>query len=79
MAKYSFDSTIGEILDDPVTNDMFFELVPEAKDYAEMLEMGRGFTINGAMDFIRTIADGLGIDNFDERVADFEAKLEAID
>lgn len=80
MAKFSFETvTIGEVLDDAQANALFFELVPEAKDFAEMLELGRGFTVEMAMPFIRDIAEGLGIDNVDERVEDFKAKLEAIE
>lgn len=78
MAKFSFSSTVGDILDDAQANELFYELVPEARDYGDMLEMGRGFTIDEAMPFITMIAEGLGIDNLDERVADFKTKLESL-
>ncbi len=77
MAKYSFDSiTIGEILDNEDAGNLFWELVPEAKDYEDMLEMGRSLTIEQAMPFIENIAEALGIENVEERVADFKEKLE---
>lgn len=80
MAKFTFETTtVGELLENETTNALFFELVPEAKDYADMLELGKGFTIAEAMPFIESIADGLGIDNVEERVADFKARLEAIE
>lgn len=79
MAKYSFDTiTIGEILDNEDAGKLFWELVPEAKDYEDMLELGRSFTIEQAMPFIENIADALGIENVEERVADFKEKLEAL-
>lgn len=80
MGKYSFETTtIGDILSDPVTTDLFYELVPEARDYEDMLELGQGFTIEQALPFIETIADSIGITNTEERVADFKEKLEAIE
>lgn len=80
MARFTFETTtLGELLENETTNALFFELVPEAKDYADMLELGKGFTISEAMPFIETIAEGLGIENVDERVADFKEKLSAIE
>jgi|GEM_PF-859848 3-keto-L-gulonate-6-phosphate decarboxylase len=79
MAKYSFDTiTLGEILDNEDASKLFWELVPEAKDYADMLEMGRPLTISEAMPYIETIADGLGIENVQDRVEDFKTKLESL-
>ena len=79
MAKYSFDTiTIGEILDNEDASKLFWELVPEAKDYEDMLELGRSFTMEQAMPFIENIADGLGIENVEDRVADFKTKIEAL-
>lgn len=67
MAKYSFEeTTIGELLDDPKTCEFFYRLIPEAKDHP-MLEIGRPFTLEQALPFIETIADGMGITNIDER------------
>lgn len=74
----SFESTIGEVLDCPEAKALFEEMVPEAKDYSQMLEMGRALTLNQAMPFIESIAAGLGIDNVEERVVEFKAALEAL-
>ena len=80
MAKYSFESTtVGEIVENPVLAEMFYELVPEARDYEDIIEMGKGFTIEQALPFIENIADSLGITNTQERIDDFKAKLEAIE
>jgi hypothetical protein len=80
MAKYSFESTtIGEVIETPVLAEMFYELVPEARDYEDIIEMGKGFTIEQALPFIENIADSLGITNTQERIDDFKAKLEAIE
>ena len=38
MAKYSFESTtIGEVIETPALAEMFYELVPEAKDYEDII------------------------------------------
>ena len=80
MAKYSFESTtVGEIVENPVLAEMFYELVPEARDYEDIIEMGKGFTIEQALPFIENIAESLGIENTQERIEDFKAKLEAIE
>ena len=80
MAKYSFETTtVGEIVENPALADLFYELVPEAKDYEDIIEMGKGFTIEQALPFIENIADSLGIENTQERIEDFKAKLEAIE
>ena len=80
MAKYTFETTtVGDILENETLTAMFFELVPEAKDYEDLLELGRGFTIEQALPFIENIADSLGIENTQERIDDFQAKLEALE
>lgn len=80
MAKYTFETTtVGDILENETLTAMFFELVPEAKDYEDLLELGRGFTIEQALPFIENIADSLGIENTQERIDDFQAKLEAME
>lgn len=80
MAKYTFETTtVGDILENETLTEMFFELVPEAKDYEDLLELGRGFTIEQALPFIENIADSLGIENTQERIEDFQAKLEAME
>lgn len=79
MAKYSFEeTTIGELLDNPVTAEFLFNLVPEAKDHP-MLEIGRPFTLEQALPFIETIADSMGITNTAERIADFKKQLESLE
>ena len=79
MAKYSFENTtISDLLANEETSNLFFELVPEAKDYEDMLELGAGFTIEQALPFIETIAESIGITNTEERVADFKENLEAL-
>ena len=75
---YSFEeTTIGEFLDNPTTAEFLFRLIPEAKDHP-MLEVGRPFTLEQAMPFIETIAEGMGIsgDEVAERVVNFKAQLE---
>ena len=76
--KYTFEeSTIGDFLDNPETADFLFRLIPEAKDHP-MLEVGKPFTLEQAMPFIETIAEGMGIsgDEVAERVVNFKAQLE---
>jgi hypothetical protein len=78
MGKYSFSEiTIGELLDNPETNVLFSNLVPEAMGHP-MLEVGRPFTLEQALPFIESIAESMGITNTEERIADFKEKLEAL-
>lgn len=79
MAKYSFETTtIGDMLDTPELFTLLSELVPEAIDHP-MLDVGRPFTLEQALPFIEAIADSMGITNVEERIADFKAKLEALE
>ena len=79
MAKYSFETTtIGDMLDTPELFTLLSELVPEAIDHT-MLDVGRPFTLEQALPFIEAIADSMGITNVEERIADFKAKLEALE
>ena len=78
MGKYSFsDTTIGEILDNAETYELFAKLAPEAIDHP-MLDMGRPLTVEQALPFIEAIADSMGIETLDERAEGFKAALEAL-
>lgn len=81
MAKYSFETTtIGDMMDTPELWALIEELVPEAVGNP-MLEVGRPLTIEQAMPFIEAMAEELpGVDmTTEERIADFKAKLEAME
>ena len=76
---FTFESTtVGEMLENEKASALFYELVPEAKDYEDLLELGTGFTIEQALPFIENIAESIGIENTEERIADFKEKLEAL-
>ena len=73
MAKWSFENTIGELLDDPQTLELVKELAPEAFDHP-LLELGRNFSVNAAMPFILDYAG----ENGEERVENFRKRLEEL-
>ncbi|HHU84120.1 MAG TPA: hypothetical protein GXZ23_02975 [Clostridiales bacterium] len=78
MGKYNFqETTIGDILDNEDAYAVFKELVPEAIDHP-MLEVGRPFTVELALPFIRAIGEEMGVENIDDRVEKFEAALLAL-
>ena len=53
MAKYSFESTtIGEVIETPALAEMFYELVPEAKDYEDIIAGIKPGTIAGSSSWI---------------------------
>ena len=74
MGTWSFENTIGELLDDPQTLELVKELAPEAFDHP-LLELGRNFSVNAAMPFILDYAG----ENGEERVENFRQRLEAIE
>lgn len=74
MGKWSFENTIGELLDDPQTLELVKELAPEAFDHP-LLELGRSFTVNAAMPFIRDFAG----EDAEERIEGFKKRLEALE
>ncbi|HOA33105.1 MAG: hypothetical protein GXY95_07210 [Clostridiales bacterium] len=71
MPKYSFENTIGELLDTPETRALIDELCPELLEHP-MLEVGRPFKVNQALPFIEGLADK-------ERIENFRRRLEAIE
>lgn len=70
MGKYSFDNTIGELLDTPETKALIDELCPELLEHP-MLEIGRAFPVNVALPFIESLVT-------EERIENFREKLEAL-
>lgn len=71
MGKWSFDSTIGDLLADPEVNALLQELAPEVFEHP-MLEIGKAFTINQAMPFIEGLAPKERFDNFREALEALE-------
>ena len=54
MPKYSFENTIGELLDTPETRALIDELCPELLEHP-MLEVGRPFKVNQALPSSRVL------------------------
>ncbi|MCL2512512.1 MAG: hypothetical protein FWF08_01305 [Oscillospiraceae bacterium] len=69
MGNYSFDSTIGELLDTPETRALIDELCPELLEHP-MLEIGRAFPVNVALPFIENLVTEERIENFRQRLAE---------
>lgn len=71
MAKWSFENTIGELLDNESTRALIAELAPEVFDHP-MIEVGKAFTVNQALPFIEGLAD-------EERIEAFRQALELLE
>jgi hypothetical protein len=70
MGKYSFDTTVGELLDNPETKALVEELNPELLEHP-LLDVGRTFRFEDALSYIEDMVEP---DKLDE----FKAKLEAL-
>ena len=79
MGKYNFqETTIGDLLDNEDAFELLKELVPEAVDHP-MIEVGRPFTIELALPFIKAIGEEeFGYTDLDERIENFEKALTAL-
>lgn len=71
MAKYSFDNTIGELLEAPETKALIDELCPELLEHP-MLEIGKPFPVNVALPFFEGLVTEERIENFKKRLAEIE-------
>ncbi|MDR1629325.1 MAG: hypothetical protein LBS36_03805 [Oscillospiraceae bacterium] len=71
MGKWSFDSTIGDLLDNEKTRTLIQELAPEVFEHP-MIEIGKAFTVNQAMPFIEGLAS-------EDRIENFRQHLEALE
>jgi len=70
MAQYSFENTIGELLDTPETMALIDELCPELLEHP-LLEVGRAFPVNVALPFFAELVT-------EERIEAFRVRLEAL-
>ncbi len=70
MSKYSFQNTIGELLDTPETRALIDELCPELLEHP-MIEIGRAFQVETALPFIEGLVT-------EERIENFKVRLEQL-
>ncbi|MDR2687634.1 MAG: hypothetical protein LBB75_07765 [Oscillospiraceae bacterium] len=70
MPTYSFDTTIGELLDTPETKALIDELCPELLEHP-LLEAGRAFPVNVALPFFAELVT-------EDRIEAFRVRLEAL-
>lgn len=70
MAKYSFETTVGEILDTPELVEIFEETCPEILEHP-LLEAGRGFKFAEALTYVSELLD-------DEQLEQIRNKMEAL-
>jgi hypothetical protein len=71
MGKYSFDTTVGELLDTPETKALVEELNPALMEHP-LLDVGRTFRFEDALPYIEDMVD-------EDKLAVFKEKLEALD
>jgi len=67
---YSFDNTIGELLNTPETRALIDELCPELLEHP-LLEVGRAFPVNVALPFFAELVT-------EDRIEEFKTRLEAL-
>jgi len=70
MAQYSFETTIGELLDTPETKALIDELCPELLEHP-MLEVGRAFPVSVALPFFAELVS-------EDRIEGFRVRLEEL-
>ena len=70
MAVYSFETTIGELLDTPETKALIDELCPELLDHP-MREIALEYSVNTILPFIEGLVT-------EERIENFKARLEEL-
>ncbi|MDR1271483.1 MAG: hypothetical protein LBK04_00580 [Clostridiales Family XIII bacterium] len=70
MGKFSFDTTVGELLDNPETKALVEELNPELLEHP-LLDVGRTFRFEDALPYIEDMVEP-------EKLEEFKAKLEAM-
>lgn len=70
MAKYSFETTVGEILDTPELKGIFKEVCPDVLQHP-LLEAGRGFKFSEALSYVSELID-------DDQVEEIRVKMEAL-
>lgn len=70
MGKYSFETTVGEILDTPELKQIFEDTCPELLEHP-LLEAGRGFKFSEALSYVSDYLD-------DEQVKEIREKMEAL-
>lgn len=71
MSKYSFDTTIGEILDSPECMEIVQDMCPELLEHP-MKEAARPFPIKVALPFIEGMFT-------EDQINEFQRRLEAIE
>jgi len=70
MANYTFENTIGELLDTPETKALIDELCPELLEHP-LIEVGRAFPVEVALPFFEELVTP-------DRIEEFRVRLEAL-
>lgn len=71
MSKYSFDSLIGDLMEDPEVMAIVDDMCPELLDHP-MKEVAKAFPINVALPFVEGMFT-------EEQIEEFRRRLEAIE
>jgi len=67
MSKYSFETTVGELLDTAETRAIIEELAPELLEHP-LLEVGRTFKFIDAIPYIEDMIDAAKLDEFKQKL-----------
>jgi len=70
MSKYTFETTVGEMLDTPEVRAILEELCPQVLEHP-LLDVGRTFKFADALPYVEDMID-------DATVEEFRKRLEAL-
>ena len=71
MSKYSFDSLIGDLMEDPKVMELVNEIAPELLDHP-MKDIAKPFPAKMALPFVEGMFT-------EEQIEEFKRRLEAIE
>ncbi|NMC56546.1 MAG: hypothetical protein GYA50_04930 [Eubacteriaceae bacterium] len=67
MSKYSFETTVGEMLDTPETKALLEEICPQVLEHP-LLEVGRTFKFVDALPYVQDMIDESTVEEFKKRL-----------
>lgn len=67
MSKYSFETTVGEMLDTPETKALLEEICPQVLEHP-LLEVGRTFKFVDALPYVQDMIEESTVEEFKKRL-----------
>lgn len=67
MAKYSFETTVGELIDTPETRGLIEKIMPQVLEHP-LLEAGRTFKFQDAIPYIEDMVEEEDLEQLEEEL-----------